>query len=191
MAFPERALIRRTMAAMTHPVAPARIDWLELQGVPAFKDATGRLGMTALARALALRPEDAVDVLVLLVEDEVFVAWGAGGIASDLDGEGIRVVRHPIVDMGVPADPTAYAHMLGAIARDVRGGRTVLVSCLGGYGRSGTAIGCLLVDGGLGGDDAIEHVRAARPGAIETGAQEAFVRAWGARRDRRGLDSET
>jgi protein-tyrosine phosphatase len=179
------------MAAMTHPEPPARIDWLELHGVPAFRDAAGRLGMAALARALALRPADAVDVLVLLVEDEVSVAWGAAGNASALEAEGIRVVRHPIVDMGVPADPTAFARMLEAIGREVRGGRTVLVACLGGDGRTGTAVACLLVDGGLGATEAIGLIRGARPGAIETEEQEAFVRGWGASREGRLLDSDT
>ena len=56
------------------------------------------------------------------------------------------------------------------------GGR-VLVHCVGGLGRSGTIAACLLRSRGVSAEEAIAMVRAARsPRAIETHAQEAFVR---------------
>lgn len=55
-------------------------------------------------------------------------------------------------------------------------GDNVLVHCRGGLGRAGTVAGCLLIEMGLSQEDAIERVRQARPGAIETAAQEQYVR---------------
>lgn len=153
---------------------PDRIDWVDLRLVPDLAEAPGRLGMTGLAGALRLRGGD-VDTLLLLLEDRE--------LAVAVRGEGIRVMRHPIVDMGVPADRAVFGAALEAVRTEVRNGRSVVVACHGGLGRTGTAVACLLVDAGLGRNEAIAFVRATRPGTIETKSQEAFVRGWGDGRD--------
>ena len=53
--------------------------------------------------------------------------------------------------------------------------------CKGGLGRAGMVAARLLVESGYTPEDAIERVRAARPGAIETQAQERYVLAQGSR----------
>ena len=63
----------------------------------------------------------------------------------------------------------------------IRGGERIVVACRGGLGRTGTAVACLLVDGGVPPDEAIARVRAARPGTVERRIQEDFVRSWGGR----------
>ena len=160
------------------PNRSSPIDWLDLRRVPGLATAPGRLGMTGLAGVRSLRRQDRVDKLVLLVEDSELAAVGVPGIADSLAGEGIAVIRHPIADMGVPADGTVFRMVLDVVRDDVFGGLTVVVACFGGFGRTGTAVACLLVDAGLAGDAAITLVRATRPGTIETRSQEAFVRAW-------------
>ena len=56
-------------------------------------------------------------------------------------------------------------------------GENILVHCRGGLGRAGMIAARLLVEtGGVEPEVAIERVRAVRPGAIETGAQERWVR---------------
>jgi protein-tyrosine phosphatase len=55
-------------------------------------------------------------------------------------------------------------------------GESVVVTCMGGLGRSGMITACTLVDLGLSPADAIASVRAARgPRALETSGQEALV----------------
>jgi ADP-ribosyl-[dinitrogen reductase] hydrolase len=54
--------------------------------------------------------------------------------------------------------------------------QSIVVHCLGGLGRSGTIAARLLVELGIDPDDAIIRVRQSRPGAIETKAQEQYVR---------------
>lgn len=155
------------------------IDWLDLARVPGLATAGGRLGLTGLLGAAGLRRQDGVDRLVLLVEDHELAYAGPTDILTTLGGEGIRVTRYPVVDMDIPRDRATYRTLIDSIRRDILTGSTVVVACLGGIGRTGTAVGCLLVDAGLSGNDAIALVRATRPGSIERLAQEAFVRGWG------------
>jgi ADP-ribosyl-[dinitrogen reductase] hydrolase len=55
-------------------------------------------------------------------------------------------------------------------------GESVLVHCRGGLGRAGMIAARLLVEIGVDPEVAIKRVRAVRPGAIRTAAQEQWVR---------------
>jgi ADP-ribosyl-[dinitrogen reductase] hydrolase len=57
----------------------------------------------------------------------------------------------------------------------LRLGQDVLVHCRGGLGRAGTIGPRLLIELGMDPATAIKHVRAARPGAIETREQGKYV----------------
>ncbi len=65
-----------------------------------------------------------------------------------------------------------------ALSRGVR----VAVHCGAGLGRSGTLLAAYLVSQGSAPDEAVAHVRAARPGSIETDEQEAAVHHFAHRR---------
>jgi protein-tyrosine phosphatase len=71
-----------------------------------------------------------------------------------------------------------------AILAEIRDGRragNVAVACMGGVGRSGTVAACALLEAGMTPDAAIATVRAVRhPTAVETVAQERFVRSFAA-----------
>jgi protein-tyrosine phosphatase len=53
-----------------------------------------------------------------------------------------------------------------------------VIHCRGGLGRSGTVAAACLVALGHGPAEAIERVRAARPGAVESRSQEEWVRSY-------------
>lgn len=58
------------------------------------------------------------------------------------------------------------------------------VACMGGHGRTGTALAAILVADGMGGDEAIKAVRGKHcTRAIETREQEAYIRALAQARD--------
>jgi hypothetical protein len=174
---------------------PLRVDWVDLSQVPGMAACQGRLGMTLLpgkrhvgwsgdhwrdleADARRLRNHWGVDTLLLLVEDHELRMTGVPDIVEVMARHGVEVVRHPVRDMDVPADPAAYRRTLDGIEARVRDGRTVVVACRGGLGRTGTAVGCILRDGGLSGGEAVRLTRASRRHTIERGTQVEFVEGW-------------
>ena len=174
---------------------PIRVDWIDLAAVPGLGDAPGRLGMTFLPgkqyvgwqgpawRDLdrdvkRLREDHGCDLFLLLVEDHELVSTRTTALVEVFERHGIELRRHPVVDMDVPIDGPAYRAMLEGLTAAIREGRSVVVACRGGLGRTGTAVACLLVDAGTEPDEAIAHTRASRRNTIERGSQVALVRAW-------------
>lgn len=81
-------------------------------------------------------------------------------------------------DFGVPEDPSAVVAALRSLLERARSGGRVEVGCLGGHGRTGTALACLAVLCGRPAPQAVDWVRANYcPAAVETEEQEAFVAA--------------
>jgi hypothetical protein len=81
-------------------------------------------------------------------------------------------------DFGVPADTEAVVEALKTVLERARSGQDVEVGCLGGHGRTGTALACLAVLTGHPARDAVAWVRSSYcPKAVETPGQEAFIAA--------------
>jgi ADP-ribosylglycohydrolase len=176
---------------------PIRVDWVDLREVPGLATLPGRLGMTFLPgrdeglggqhhRDLVddvrwLREGLAVDAFLLLVEDHELELLRIPTIADVMATHGIDLMRLPIRDTDVPADPVALSQTLDGVRARLATGESVVVACRGGLGRTGTVVGCLLRDGGLDGNAAIELTRASRPKTLENPEQERFVHSWGDR----------
>jgi protein-tyrosine phosphatase len=82
-------------------------------------------------------------------------------------------------DLGLPADVDALRDALRGVVVRAKEGGSVEIGCLGGHGRTGTALACLAVLTGTPPAEAIDWVRAnyCRE-AIETDEQEALVRSF-------------
>jgi protein-tyrosine phosphatase len=81
-------------------------------------------------------------------------------------------------DFGVPDEALLAAALRDVVAR-ARAGQAVELGCLGGHGRTGTALACLAILTGVPSGDAVAWVRAAYcADAVETAQQEAFVAAF-------------
>ena len=80
-------------------------------------------------------------------------------------------------DFGVPEDSARLVAVLRFALDRARGGELVEIGCLGGHGRTGTAMACLAILTGVPPDGAVPWVRANYcASAVETVEQEAFVR---------------
>ena len=160
------------------PMTASGTALVDLRLVPGLATASGQRRIAGLAAMAHLRPGDGVGTVILLVEDGELSESGMPDPAGALGKAGIRVIRYPVADMDLPRDPVVFRAVLRAALSAVERGETVLVVCLAGRGRSGTAVACLLIDAGLTADAAIALVRSARPGAIEGTRQESFVHGW-------------
>ena len=79
-------------------------------------------------------------------------------------------------DFGVPDSPAQLAGALRSLLDRARAGERVEVGCLGGHGRTGTALACLAVLCGQPPDTAVDWIRANYcTHAVETPVQQTFV----------------
>ena len=99
----------------------------------------------------------------------------------------VEYARKSIKDHGVPGSRAQMTEILDYIANSMRAGRPVYVHCRAGIGRTGTVVGCLLVERGLAGDGALDELnrlwqqcRRSKSWAFipETDAQSTYVREW-------------
>lgn len=118
------------------------------------------------------------DIAISLLEDCEYPLLAVPEFKTAVAAAELPWVYAPIRDGGIPHE--AFARTWGDLGPRVRnilrqGGR-VLIHCRAGLGRTGLLAASLMTELGATPLDAINLVRAARDGAIETHAQEEFVR---------------
>lgn len=142
-------------------------------GTLALSPCPGRGGdfSADLGVVLAWRP----DLVISMTQGSEMTTLGAGGLEAALVAAGVDWRHMPVVDYGVPDAYADWAGVAGqALAVLSRGGR-VLVHCMGGCGRSGMAALRMMVDAGEEPEAALSRLRAVRPCAVETEAQQAWA----------------
>ncbi len=111
-------------------------------------------------------------VLSMTERDEMdeFGSWSLGALLAE---RGVKWMHLPIRDYNGPSGETA-AHW-STYSQELHGmldaGKGVIVHCRGGVGRSGMIAVRLMVERGIDPDQALQRMRAERPGAVETEAQ--------------------
>jgi protein-tyrosine phosphatase len=188
--------------AKTSESHPLRVDFVDCAAVAL----RGRLGMTFapgkkqrdaltgpwdrdldsdLAR---LRDEYHTDVLVSLMEEHEYEELQIAGLRERAADYGIEVLWFPIRDTSCPESDEEFDEAVGRIVGALRDGKTVIIHCKGGLGRTGltAAAGLLSASSELTAGEAISAVRRARAGAVENERQEEFVAGYASRIRRRG-----
>src|SRR5579883_1737912 len=99
----------------------------------------------------------------------------------------IEYLRKPIRDHGLPERREHMMEILDCLHDALRSGRPAYVHCRAGIGRTGMVIGCLLVERGLTGEQALDELarlwqQSERskfwPNVPETEAQTDYIRVW-------------
>lgn len=115
-------------------------------------------------------------VLVCLLEPEELVMLKIPELPDVARRLGLEIVQFPIRDVSVPDSVERLRDLVVQILGAAAAGKTVVIHCRGGLGRSGLVAACFLVALGMEDRTAMATVRATRKGTIETYAQEQAVR---------------
>jgi ADP-ribosyl-[dinitrogen reductase] hydrolase len=170
--------------SVTHPLQIASLDTpsggrIGMTFCPGKRDPAAMTG--AWDRDLGLDLKAIADwgaaALVTLMETHELKKLGVpdiGQLAMDL---GLEWFHLPIRDVSIPDDTFEMVWVAAGqtIRERLRNGQGVVIHCRGGLGRTGLVAARLLIELGESPGVALIKVRKARPGAVETQQQEAYV----------------
>lgn len=147
---------------------PAGFHWV----LPGCLAGMSRPGLASdLGEHLATLRRLGVGVVVTLEEAPVN--------ADALRGAGLEQIHFPIVDMAAPAlEPTR--RLCEGLWSRLQRGAVVAVHCKAGLGRTGTVLAACLMVGRHSAPQALELLRQVHPQFVQSDAQLAFVREFGA-----------
>jgi len=145
----------------------------------------GVIGMTLcpgweqdLDADLSLIKDWGASALVSLMEKDEMDWLGVGDIPEKTMALGMKHFHLPIVDLDVPNEEFErnWVEAGESIRNILLSGESIVIHCLAGLGRTGTIAARLLIELGTDADIAINQIRIARPGTIQTIMQETYVR---------------
>jgi len=178
------AILNRARTSETDPLriaqVPAGAGLVGLTICPGKRDASvfGASWDRDLDADVRVIREWGAAAVVTLIEDHEFGMLGVERLSQAVRDAGMEWHHLPIRDVHVP-DARFEAGWASAVVRigdRLRNGERVLVHCRGGLGRTGMVAARLLVEfAGATPQQALDDVRAARHGAVETPEQEAWV----------------
>ena len=116
-------------------------------------------------------------VLVTLMEAHELVQLGVPDIGERAESLGMVWLHLPIPDVSIPdaAFEAAWATAGECLRATLTDRRGIVIHCRGGLGRTGLVAARLLIELGEMPREALDAVRAVRPGAVETRQQEEYV----------------
>ncbi|MGO8739737.1 cyclin-dependent kinase inhibitor 3 family protein [Rhodoblastus sp.] len=122
--------------------------------------------------------EQEATTLVTLLENHEFRLLRVEDLEAETRKRGMEWVHLPIRDGDAPGKTfeRLWIEAGEALHRELSRGALIVLHCRGGLGRTGTVAARLLMERGVTVEEAIQQVRKARLGAIETADQENYLR---------------
>ena len=132
--------------------------------------------------------ESGVNSFVDLTQEREYGLRGYLDFVRDVQDREIQISykRYPVADMQVPTT-AEMIRILDHIEDEIGNRRTIYLHCYGGRGRTGTVVGCFLVQNGMDGESALAQITRlrrdlpvpeARLESPETDEQRQMVMSW-------------
>lgn len=169
----------------SHPIRIATLEIarggrLGLTFCPGKQDRLAASGAWArdLERDLGAIRDWGARIFVTLMEQHELERFGVDALGGRVRAFRLHWLHWPIVDGSTPnrCFETQWSRTSPQLHVALDEGEGVVIHCRGGLGRTGLVAARLLIERGMLPPEAIARVRAVRPGAIETSAQERYVR---------------
>ena len=173
--------------SISHPLQIAAVQAGQLFGRIGITFCPGKFDPQAMSGAWNRDLELDLDAIrdwgaaaiVTLIEQHEFKLLRVERLGEEVQRRNMTWFHLPIVDVQIPdaGFEDAWRDNGKKVRALLRDGRDVVVHCRGGLGRAGTIASRLLIEFGMNPEAAMREVRQVTPGAIETSAQENYVRA--------------
>jgi protein-tyrosine phosphatase len=147
---------------------------------------SGRMAIAARPRAEDWLEADVgewkasgLDMVVSLLEPEEISELGLQQEAEFCRASGIEFVSFPIPDRGVPEAASDALRIASSIARGIANGRSIVIHCRAGIGRSSLIAACALICLGFEASDALALIKEARGLSVpDTDGQREWIEAF-------------
>lgn len=119
-----------------------------------------------------------VDTVVMLTPEEEARGLTGRDLRREFCDQGFEVIYAPVMDFSVPEEGV-FQTTIPKTLQAARGGKTIVIHCHAGIGRTGMFAACLArVVFDMNGDEAVAWVREYVPHAVENQAQYQFVKSF-------------
>ena len=168
----------------THPLQIVSVDTpgkgrIGMTFCPGKQDPEAMTGPWArdLQTDLAAIVDWGASALVTLLESHEFEKLAVPGLGRMAQSQGLDWYHLPIRDVSIPSAvfEAQWREAGRALQSLLLDGQSLVVHCRGGIGRTGLVAARLLIELGESPVTALQRVRIARPGAVETVEQEHYV----------------
>ena len=123
-------------------------------------------------RTMEFLKDEGISVIITLTEEPLSEAV--------VEEFGFAYHHIPVADFAAPT-ARQIDQFIRVVEKARKTGAKSVVHCLAGRGRTGTMLACYLVSQGCSAAEAIQEIRATRPGSIETYEQESAIRRYARR----------
>jgi protein-tyrosine phosphatase len=168
--------------SISHPIV---VDFIDLDVCPILK--SSRIGMSMcpgrhkgvwkrnLSTDLDYFVSQGANAVVTLVTKTEMHDMGIPNLVTEIEKRGMMSIQYSIQNKWIPNNSDTFAQVVHQVSALIREGKTIIVHCNGGKGRTGLIITACLVLLGLGQDEAINAIRSRRPGMLYNPAQQIYL----------------
>jgi protein-tyrosine phosphatase len=157
----------------------ARLHWIDLSS-------PGRLATAARPRAddwlddaIAGWAADGVDIVVCLLELSEVHELGLQREEELCRSHGFAFISFPIPDYSLPESRQEASRLARRLVGELEQGRSIVIHCRAGIGRSSTIAACTMICAGICAADALSRIEAARGVRVpDTEAQREWMMAF-------------